>query len=139
MGTIVSGGLGSPATDTETYTYDYSRAFGGSADYSTGSFGSKVNVGDATGATIMVADPGAIAAGKDIALAGLAGNEAILTKVAGSAENAVSKALDLVSTVKQGDVGTIIRGVIWLVAIVAAGWALLAFFKRPKEKEKDKS
>lgn len=136
MGNPVTTGLLDNVTNTESYAYDYSRAFGGTQDSSVNSLGSKVNIGDATGATISVVDPGAILAGRDIAETALNSNAAILQKVAGSADSAVQKALDLAGIKTQGDLGTITTGALWLAGIGATAWVLWKIFGGSKKEAK---
>lgn len=137
MSTITPiGGLGSQNIQGDsTFQYDYSQAFGGSDNQSQGMVGSNFQLGNASGATFNVSDPVSTLAGRDVAMAGLTAASSAQSDAIRVANDAIAKALELAGVSQQGQGGTLIRGLIMLALVGAAGWALIAWINR-REKEK---
>ncbi len=119
-------------TDTVTTNTDNSRAYS-ALDYSQGKLGSTVSLGEAQGSTINLLDAGAIQGAINLAEYGIQATARGAQAQTDSALASTERAIDLAKVSQQGQGGTLINGLIWIVGLLA-GAAGIYFLTKPKKK-----
>lgn len=130
--------FGNAQTNVTSNT-DNSQAFGVYYQQSGGQVGSNVSLANSSGNVLNMLDPGAIAAGAAIANTALNDSALAFGALNSSIQDISRRSFDLATAAQQGEGGTLINGLKWIVGLVVGGWVLWVVFKdRDKKKGGEK-